>query len=101
MRWNDGYFIQHCALCQDGGDLWVCQEEDCERAICSECIEVPADEMDKVRQPNVKFTCVPCHWIKCRNENLIYYVSASSVHLCVFVLKWNAGFHHQWRTSSE
>ena len=76
MKHNDCYILQHCALCQDGGKLWVCDEKDCECAICSACIEVPDEELSKLNDDDVEFTCVSCHWKKCRDKSLVYYVSA-------------------------
>jgi hypothetical protein len=49
-------------MCQDGGLIWECDESDCGRAVCSKCIEIPAEEMSKLEAPNVKFKCVRCHW---------------------------------------
>jgi hypothetical protein len=93
VRQYDRYLLQHCALCQDGGRLWVCQEDDCERAICSECIDIPDEELDKLEESSVRFTCVPCHWRTCRDESRVYYVSVFCLYLFVSVLKCVAGFH--------
>jgi hypothetical protein len=81
------YFLQHCALCQNGGKLWVCDEENCEQAICSSCIDVPDAELSKLEHLNVKFTYIPCHWRKCRDESLIYFVSAFCFfsYLCQYI----------------
>jgi len=54
-------YSQHCTLCEDGGDLWVCDMANCDRAVCSFCIKIPPGELDRVRSNSV-FRCVPCHW---------------------------------------
>jgi hypothetical protein len=79
------FFIQHCCLCQDGGNIWLCDEEDCGRGVCSNCIEIPVAELPKLKNPNVKFTCVPCHWLRCREESIVYYVSVCTRFIFYFI----------------
>ena len=61
-------------MCKDGGNIFECNEPGCDHAICDKCIEVPLEELSKIQAPNVKFTCVSCHW-KIRSNNLKYFVS--------------------------
>ena len=70
-------------MCQDGGMIWECNEPDCGHAVCSVCVEVPDEEIGKLELPNVRFTCVRCHW-KWKANNVPYLVHALSVsfHVC-------------------
>jgi hypothetical protein len=49
-------------MCQDGGTIWECDQKGCQRAVCEQCIEVPAEELKKFEGQNLQFTCVACHW---------------------------------------
>jgi hypothetical protein len=49
-------------MCQDGGTIWECDESDCQRAVCSRCVQIPAEESGKLQAQNIKFTCISCHW---------------------------------------
>jgi len=61
-------------MCEDGGHIWECDEPRCEHAICDKCIEVLSEELRQLDEPNVKFTCVSCHW-KMRSKSEAYFVS--------------------------
>jgi hypothetical protein len=54
----------HCSLCQDGGELFICNEEDCDRAVCNVCINIPAEMLQMARADDreIFFRCVSCHW---------------------------------------
>ena len=74
---NHCCFIQHCFMCQDGGDIWECNKQGCGHAICSNCIKVSSNAVSKVKADNVKFKCVSCHWkISQTNKNIPYFISA-------------------------
>ena len=62
-------------MCQDGGMIWECDQPNCGRAVCSVCLEVPEEELEKLKGPNVKFTCVRCHW-SWGKSSIPYFVSA-------------------------
>ncbi|KAI6009274.1 hypothetical protein EDC04DRAFT_2610642 [Pisolithus marmoratus] len=53
---------QFCVMCRNGGDLWICDEEDCKRVVCYKCLIVPEESMKKVTEDDVTFKCVSCHW---------------------------------------
>ncbi|KAI6018406.1 hypothetical protein EDC04DRAFT_2902122 [Pisolithus marmoratus] len=36
-----------CVMCRDGGDVWICDEEECGRVVCYRCLVVPEDSMEK------------------------------------------------------
>jgi hypothetical protein len=83
-------------MCQDGGELWECDTPDCQRAVCSRCVEVPAEEHSKLQAPNVTFTCLACHWSwkKPNTTPTPYFVSAFSVSFhfrtkCIFTGVYN------------
>jgi hypothetical protein len=70
-------------MCQNGGELWLCDKPGCERAVCSDCIKIPAEERSKLESHDVKFTCVSCHWLACRNKQLTYWVSYLFIYLFI------------------
>lgn len=71
-------------MCQDGGEIWLCDEQGCHRAVCSKCIEIPANELSKLSGPSVKFACPSCHWKLCRNTSSPYFASAFFVSFHVY-----------------
>ena len=71
--------------------IWECDEGNCERAVCSNCVKIPSEELSKLRNPNVKFTCPACHW-SWKDNSTPYLVSAFSVYctkmfLFIFIYK--------------
>ncbi|KAI6018873.1 hypothetical protein EDC04DRAFT_2902068 [Pisolithus marmoratus] len=62
-----------CVMCRDGGDVWICDEEECGRVVCYRCLVVPEDSMEKVRGSDVKFRCVTCHWQKTKGNPQPYF----------------------------
>ncbi|KAG1724454.1 uncharacterized protein EDB91DRAFT_1255233 [Suillus paluster] len=38
-----------------------CDEHDCPRAMCTQCISIPAGDVQYLQEPDVKFRCVHCH----------------------------------------
>jgi hypothetical protein len=54
---------EYCCLCQDGGELWMCDEGGCNRAVCNACMEIPPEELDNLKgNESVYFQCIFCHW---------------------------------------
>ena len=62
-------------MCQDGGDIWKCDKPSCQCAVCTNCVKIPAEELDKLQDPNVKFTCLACHW-SWRRSGSTYFVGS-------------------------
>ena len=62
-------------MCHDGGKLWECDTDNCQRAVCDRCVVMPPAAEELSRQPNVKFKCPSCHW-EWKNPVGPYYVSA-------------------------
>ena len=71
-------FLQHCSLCEEGGDLFECNKPGCHRAVCTHCLDVPADAdtLSKLTSAGIQFCCVACHWAMCRHAPCPYVVSA-------------------------
>ena len=72
-------------MCLDGGEIWECDMPNCGCAVCSNCVEIPAEKHSKLNAPNVKFTCVQCHW--CWDESRAPYLV--SAFLFLFILARN------------
>ena len=57
--------LQHCYICQNGGDLLACDEESCHRVMCLKHVPkiqaLPKDILDVLH-----FRCPSCHTIKTR-----------------------------------
>ncbi|KAI6039498.1 hypothetical protein EDC04DRAFT_2603159 [Pisolithus marmoratus] len=49
-----------CVMCRNGGDLWICDEEDCKRVVCYKCLIVPEESMKKVTEDGVTFKSLLC-----------------------------------------
>ena len=86
--------------------MWLCDEANCGRAVCNNCIIIPAQELGRLGAENVHFTCVSCHWKLCvRNDRPTYFVSAL-LFLFLFVFKSKyislfIGLHNSWHAGSE
>ncbi|KAI6015708.1 hypothetical protein EDC04DRAFT_2608657 [Pisolithus marmoratus] len=48
-----------CVMCRDGGEMWICDEEGCNRV--------------QVKEAGVKFMCVTCHWQKTKKDPKPYF----------------------------
>jgi hypothetical protein len=77
-------------MCQDGGKIWECDERDCQRAVCSKCIEIPSEEIKKLKDQNVKFRCVSCHWKMSKD---MYFVSFFFFNIKIYLIF--TGFHQE------
>ena len=76
---------KHCSMCQDGRKIWECDEPNCGRAVCTNCVEIPRQELSKLNNAQVKFTCPACHWKLCMGkEKPTYFVRTFSIyfHIC-------------------
>ncbi|KAI6021279.1 hypothetical protein EDC04DRAFT_2607178 [Pisolithus marmoratus] len=60
--WRKSMANSFCVMCRNGGDLWICDEEDCKRVVCYKYLIVPEDSMKKVTEDGVTFKCASCHW---------------------------------------
>ncbi len=70
-------------MCEDGGCIWKCDEPGCDRGICDKCIQVPSEELSKLDAPDIKFTCISCHW-KMRSKSLKYFVRFFGFNFLIF-----------------
>ncbi|KAF8264024.1 hypothetical protein EI94DRAFT_1739344 [Lactarius quietus] len=61
---------QYCFMCGNGGDLVMCDNARCSRAICigpeAQCLALPINS--RFEDPDVVFICPPCHQDKDRRE---------------------------------
>ncbi|KAI6024423.1 hypothetical protein EDC04DRAFT_2900067 [Pisolithus marmoratus] len=55
-------------LTLDGGDMWVCDEKDCNRVVCHRCLIVSDESINKLKGDDINFMCVTCHWQKTKND---------------------------------
>ncbi|KAG1779365.1 hypothetical protein EV702DRAFT_1195328 [Suillus placidus] len=67
---------EFCMLCQDGvregeGCLYECDEHDCPRTICTQCISIPDGYAKYLQEPDVKFRCVHCHTVLSKKSNKV------------------------------
>src|SRR3981189_3053520 len=58
MNIHQKHMSQSCSGCTNGGTLMDCDEKDCHRTVCSDCVAIPQSLRT---QPGVKFTCPACH----------------------------------------
>jgi hypothetical protein len=42
--------------------LWLCDEENCDRAVCNSCIDIPKEELGQLKGRKITFRCVSCEW---------------------------------------
>lgn len=73
---------QYCSLCDNGGTLIDCNDPDCRRACCDECIPLLKELLAPEFPDEVKFECPSCHLkknVKDRGALPPYYVCAISL----------------------
>jgi hypothetical protein len=69
----------HCYICNEGGQLILCDKEDCSKVYHIECLN-----MDEI--PSDTFYC-PCHWCNvCDND---------SVYHCYYCISSYCDDHHE------
>ncbi|KAI6046841.1 hypothetical protein EDC04DRAFT_3136161, partial [Pisolithus marmoratus] len=44
-----------CVMCRDGGDMWVCDEKDCNRVVCHRCLIVSDESINKLKGDDINF----------------------------------------------
>lgn len=41
----------------------MCDEENCDRAVCNACIKIPTKELGRIKDnASISFRCISCHW---------------------------------------
>ncbi|KAG1726468.1 hypothetical protein EDB19DRAFT_2043000 [Suillus lakei] len=52
-----------CLICRDGtvDDVLLYECDTCTCVMCSNCIDIPAEYLQVVQRPNIRFVCLSCH----------------------------------------
>jgi hypothetical protein len=72
-------------MCQDGGDLWICNT--CPRVFCDRCVVIDAKYLSLVAEDGVVFVRILCHWLKIRRGNSPFPYYICIYHIIIEFLK--------------